>query len=109
MMNDDRLERRLRESPPPEPRPEVKAELLHRARRKMAARRRGRILRWAWAAAAALLIAINLAADHLHTRRLAAITGAPAIQRPLAGTAYAEGLRYRAELLSELIGHLDNS
>jgi len=108
-MSPDDLERRLRNGSWPELRPEVKDQLMHRARRKLAGRSRGRVFRWALAAAATLLIAINLIGERAHTRRIELITGRPAIHQPIPPKAYADALRYRAELLSGLIGDLGNS
>ncbi len=108
-MNYDELERRLRNGSWPELRPEVKAKLMRRAGRRLAARSRKRVFRWALAAAATLLIAINLIGERAHTRRIELITGRPAIHQPIPPKAYANALRYRAQLLSELIGDLGNS
>ncbi|MGD8239095.1 MAG: hypothetical protein PVH68_11115 [Armatimonadota bacterium] len=108
-MKPDDLERRLRNGSWPELRPELKSRLMHRARRRVAARRRGPLFRWALAAAAALLIAINLIGERAHTRRMDAITGGATIGRPIAPGVYAEARRYRVELLSEITGHLGNS
>ncbi|MFQ5810533.1 MAG: hypothetical protein ACE5JM_13030 [Armatimonadota bacterium] len=108
-MKPDDLERRLRNGSWPELRPKVKASLMHRARRRMAARRPRPLFRWALAAAAALLIAINLIGERAHTRRMDVITGGAAIDHPIAPGVYAEARRYRVELLSEITGHLGNS
>ena len=108
-MKPDDVERRLRNGSWPELRPEVKDARVRKAARKLAARRRARVFRWVLATAAALLIAINVMSEREHARRIAAITGGPAIQRPVPPAVYAEALRYRAQLLSESIGHPGNT
>ena len=108
-MNPDDVEQRLRNGSWPELRPEVKGALVRKAARKLAARRRGRAFRWVLATAAALLIAINVVAERGHERRMAAITGGPAIQRPVPPAVYADALRYRAQLLSESVERIGNS
>ena len=108
-MNDERLERLVREAIPSGPAPEVKAELLRRASRMLAARRRGRIIEWAFAAAAGLLIAINVAFGHIHERRLEAITGRPAITTPVDPAAFAAMVDWRTRELLEIMSEWGNS
>ena len=108
-MNLDELESRLRQIPLGGPDPEVKRRLLREAASRMRARQRGGVLRWAFGTAAALLIIINLSFGQIHTRRIQALTGRPAIQRVASGAAYAECLEFRAEMLGEILGSDSNS
>ena len=107
-MNDEQLERLLRDASPSGPPPELRAELLQRATHKVAARRRGEIIRWAFAAAAGLLIAINVAFGHVHERRMEQITGRPTVTLPNNGTVLAAQFNWRNQELLELIGDLGN-
>ncbi len=103
-MNYDQLEKRLRQIALRQPDSEVKRRLLRQAARRLHATRRGRRLRWAFAAAAGILIATNLVFGQVHERRLAVLTGRPGIQRVVGGAAYADGLREREQMLSDILG-----
>ncbi len=108
-MNYDRLERRLRDIPLRQPAPEVKRQLLRRAAGRLRAQRRGHLLRWVFAAAAGLLIVINLVFGQVHSQRIAQLTGRPGIQRVIGSVAYAEGLEYREQMLRDILGPNGNS
>ena len=108
-MNDEQLERRLREAGLPGPRPELRAELLRRADRMMASRRRGRIIEWAFAAAAGLLIAVNIAFGHIEERRIEAIIGRATMARPVDPAAFAAMLAWRNQQMQEITGDSDRS
>lgn len=108
-MNYDELESRLRQIPLTQPDPEVKRRLLRRAAGRLHAQRRGRLLRWAFATAAGILIVINLIFGQVHEGRLQALTGHPANQWVIGSTAYAEGLAYREQMLRDILGPNGNS
>lgn len=108
-MNDEHLERLIRRAIPPGPPPELKTRLLHKAGRKLAARRRGGIIRWAFAVAAGLLIAVNMAFGRVHERRLEQITGRPAVMTPADEAAFAAMLSSRAREISAIISDWGNS
>ncbi len=74
-MGEDRFEERLRETPLSGPGPDVKERVLQRAAGRRRAGRRARAIRFAFAVAAALLIAVNLVFGQVHQARLAAIVG----------------------------------
>ena len=108
-MNYDELEKRLRQIPLSQPDPEVKRQLLQQAARRLRTQRRSRLLRWALAGAAGLLIMINLVFGQVHAQRIAQLTGRPGIQRVVGGAAYADGLREREQMLSDILGPNGNS
>ena len=108
-MNDEQLERRLREAGLPDPSPEVRTRLLRAAGRKQASRRRGLILRWALSAAVVLLIAVNVAFDRHHSRAIEQITGRPAMSAATEARPNADLMLYRRQLLSQLIHEPDDS
>jgi len=103
-MNYDELEKRLRQIPLSQPEPHVKNQLLQRAAGRLRAQRRSRLVRWAFAGAAGLLIVINLIFGQVHGQRMAQLTGGPTIQRTVGGAAYADGLREREQMLSDILG-----
>ena len=104
-MDNERFEDQLRQVPLGMPDPEVKRRVMRLALSKARARRRGRVLRWAFAAAAGLLIIINLAFGQIHQRHIAQITGRPGYTQPTSGVAYAEGLEQRERMMSDLLGN----
>ncbi len=108
-MTNEKFENQLRQVPLAMPDPEVKQRLLHRAVRRARAQRRRQVLRWALAAAAGLLILVNVVFDHLHERPITQITGRPAIARPMPGAAYADSLEEMEQLMSEILGENGNS
>ncbi len=108
-MNDEQFENQLRQVPLDMPDSEVKRRLMRLALSKARPRRRGRMLRWALAAAAGLLILINVGFERGHQRYITALTGPPAIARPMPGAAYAAGLEQRQEMMSEILGENGNS
>ncbi len=108
-MNDEHLERLLRDTIPPGPPAQLKARLLHKAGRKLAARRRAGIIRWAFAVAAGLLIAVNVAFTRVHEHRLEQITGRPAMMAPADEAAFAAMLSSRARELSAIMSDWGNS
>jgi hypothetical protein len=101
-MNDERFEERLRRTPLAEPGEGVRARLL-----RSGPTRRTRNGRWTWAlaAAAAGLIAINLAFGQVHEARLAEIIGPrPAIQMQHSPAMWAAAMAERAQLMREIMG-----
>lgn len=103
-MNYNELESRLRQIPLTQPDPEVKRRLLRQAAGRLRAQRRGRALGWACAAAAGVLIVINLIFGQAHEHRLAALTGRPAVAQSQAGAAYAQTLSQREQMLQDILG-----
>ncbi len=108
-MTNEEFENQLRRVPLEMPDPEVKQQLLRQALRRARAQRRGQVLRWAFAAAAGLLIVVNVVFGRLHEQRITQITGRPAISRPIPGVAYADSLEERERLMSEVLGENGNS
>jgi hypothetical protein len=105
-MSDDRFEEHLREIPLNGPGPEVKRRLVQRAAARMRGHRRGRTVRLVLAAAAGLLIAVNLVFGQMHEARLAAIIGPEALQSvegggPIYADAFAERQRLMGMLLED--------
>ncbi len=103
-MNYDELESRLRQIPLNQPHPEVRRRLLRQAAGRFRAQRCGRALRWAFAAAAGILIVVNLVFGQAHEHRLAALTGRPAVAQSQAGAAYAQTLLEREQMLQDILG-----
>ena len=105
-MSDDRFERHLREIPLNGPAPEVKRRLVQRAAARMRAHRREHTVRLVLAAAAALLIAVNLVFGQMHEARLSAILGPEALQSvegrgPIYADAFAERQRLTSMMLED--------
>lgn len=82
-MPDELLEEQLKAIDLGEPAPELRASLLSTARRRQAARQRGRVLQWVLGFAAGVLVATNLIFGHVHEQRLQALTGRAAGERTL--------------------------
>jgi len=108
-METERFEEQLRAIPLGTPEPQVKRRLMQQATTAVRRQRRGRTVRWAFAAAAALLLVINLGFGQIHQQRIARITGRPVYTQRTSGVAYAEGLAQREHLMSELLGENGNS
>ncbi len=108
-MENEQFEKQLRAIPLGTPDPQVRRRLMQRATRTVQRQGRGRTLRWAFAAAAALLLVINLAFGQIHQERIAQITGRPIYTQRTSGVAHAEGLEQREHLMSELLGENGNS
>jgi len=104
-MSEDRFEERLRETPLNGPAPEVRERVLQRAAGRAGARRRTRAIRFAFAVAAVLVIAVNLVFGQVHQARLAAIVGPQVAvarsDRPMLADAFAERQRLMSSLLEE--------
>jgi len=108
-METEQFEEQLRATPLGAPEPQVRRRLMQRAARTAQRQRRGRTLRWAFAAAAALLLVINLAFGQIHQEHIARITGRPVYTQRTCGVAYADGLEQREQIISELLGENGNS
>jgi len=108
-MENEQFEKQLRVTPLGAPGPEVKRRLIQQATKAAHRQRRGRAVRWAFTAAAALLLVINLAFGQIHQERIARITGRPVYTQRTSGVAYAEGLEQREHLMHELLGENGNS
>ena len=108
-MTNGEFENQLRQVPLAMPDPEVKQRLMRQALSKARVQHRGRVLRWALAAAAGALIVTNAVFGHLHEQRITQVTGRPAISRPMPGAAYADGLKEMERLMSEVLGENGNS
>jgi len=108
-MENEQFEKQLRAIPLGTPDRQVRQRLMQRATRRGQRQRRGGTVRWAFAAAAALLLVINLAFGQIHQERIARITGRPAYTQRTSGVAYAEGLAQREHLMYELLGENGNS
>ncbi len=108
-METERFEEQLRAIPLGTPDPQVKRRLMQRAARAARPQRRGLTVRWAFAAAAALLLVINLGFGQIHQERIARITGRPGYTQGTSGVAYAEALEQREQLMAELLGENGNS
>ena len=108
-METERFEQQLRAIPLGMPDSQVRRQLMQQATKAAHRQRRGRAVRWAFAAAAALLLVINLAFGQIHQQHIARITGRPVYTQPRSGVAYAEGLAQREHLMSELLGENGNS
>ncbi len=101
-MDDRRTEERLRGVRLAEPDPALRERLLARAEGRRA--RRGPLLAWALAAAAALLIAANLVFGQVHGARIRALVGEPATTLTAADAeAYARAFAERQRLMSEAL------
>ena len=108
-METEQFEEQLRTVPLGAPDPQVRRRLIQRATSAAQRQRRSRAVRWAFAAAAALLLVINLVFGQIHQEHLARITGRPVYTQRTSGVAYAEGLEQREHLMSELLGENGNS
>jgi len=103
-MSENRFEERLRETPLNGPAAEVRERVLQRAAGRRRARRRTRAIRFAFAAAAVLLIAVNLVFGQVHQARLAAIVGPESVQSvDSGGPIYADAFVARQRLMSMLL------
>ncbi len=83
-MSDELFEKKLREVSLGEPSPTVRERLLARARDRVRARRRARVVQWALTAAAGLIVATNLAFGHVHERKLTALMGQSRAEKTVA-------------------------
>ena len=100
-MSDERFEERLRRTPLAAPGEEVREGVLASAGRRRGGR--GTAVTWGLAAAAAALIAVNVAFGQVHEARMARLVGAPAPAVEVAHDArWAEAVAERQELLREL-------
>ncbi len=108
-MNDEQLERRLRRLKLPPPSPDVRPKLLRAASRRKAARRRRLALRWVFAGAAALLLAINVAFDYSHAQAVHNITGQASVHMTMEHGPRAVSLLHRRQALSRYVRGLDQS
>ena len=108
-METEQFEEQLRAIPLGTPDPQVKRRLMQRAARTARRQRRGRTVRWAFAAAVALLLVVNLIFGQIHQECIARITGRPVYTQRTSGVAHAEGLAQREQLMSELLGENGNS
>ncbi len=108
-METEQFERQLRAIPLGTPDRQVRRRLMQRATRTAQLQRRGGTVRWAFAAAAALLLVINLVFGQIHQEHIARITGRPVYTQRTSGVAHAEGLEQRERLMSELLGENGNS
>ena len=108
-METEQFEEQLRTVPLGTPDSQVRRRLMQRAARTARRQHRGRTVRWAFAAAAALLLVINLGFGQIHQERIAQITGRPVYAQRTSGVAYAEGLQQREHLMHELLGENGNS
>ena len=106
-MSEDRFEERLRETPLNGPAPEVRERVLQRAAGRRRTRRRARAIRFAFAAAAVLLVAVNLVFGQVHQARLAAIVGPQVTvarsDQPMLADAFAERQRLMSSLLEDIV------
>ena len=107
-MSEDRFEDRLRGTPLNGPAPEVRERVLQRAAGRRRAWRRARAIRFSLAAAAALLIAVNLVFGQVHQARLAAIVGPQVTTAepggaPMRADAFAERQRLMSSLLEDIV------
>ena len=102
-MSEDRFEERLRGTPLNGPGPEVREGVLQRAAGRRRARERRRAIRFAFAAAAVLLIAVNLVFGQVHQARLAAIVGPQVAVAPRDGPILANAFAERQRLMSSLL------
>ena len=102
-MNDTDLERQLAQAAGPLPPRQARAALLARAEERLRKRaRRGRQFRWAVAATAVLLVAVNLGFEAHHSRRLTALLGpAPAASVVAASP---EAWREQQQMMAEILG-----
>ncbi len=107
-MENERFEKQLRAIPLGTPDAQVRRRLMQQATRTAQRQGWGRTLRWAFAAAAALLMVVNLIFGQIHQERIARITGRPVYTQRTSGVAYAEGLEQREHLMSELLGENGN-
>ena len=110
-MTSEQFENQLREVSLRMPDPEVKRRVMRLALSRVRARRRGRVLRWAFAAAAGLLIITNVAFERGHQQQMMALTGqaAPATELQLHRISYREGLQQRQQMLFEILRENGNS
>ena len=108
-METERFEEQLRAISLGTPDPQVRRRLMQQATSTAQRQRRGRTLRWTFAAAAALLLVINLVFGQIHQEHLAQITGRPVYTQRTSGVAYADGLEQRDRVISELLGENGNS
>ena len=108
-METEEFEKQLRAIPLGTPDSQVRRRLMQRATKAAHRQRRGHAVRWAFAAAAALLLVINLAFGQIHQQHIARITGRPVYTQRTSGVAYAEGLGQRDRIISELLGENGNS
>ena len=108
-MKNEQFEKQLRAIPLGAPGPQAKRRLMQQATRTAWRQRRGRAVRWSFAAAAALLLVINLVFGQIHQQCIAQITGRPVYTQRTSGVAYAEALEQREQLMSELLGENGNA
>ena len=101
-MNVPDLERRLAQTPLPDPPGPLRAQVLARAGRTARSRRIGRLWRWALVVTTALLIVINLRVGQVREQRMAALLGPPAVGRALDTAMLAQGMAERQRLLIAL-------
>ena len=108
-METEQFKEQLRAIPLGTPDPQLRRRLIQRAARAARPQRRGLTVRWAFAAAAALLLVINLLFGQVHQEHIARITGRPGYTQRTSGVAYADGLAQREHLMYELLGENGNS
>jgi len=108
-METEQFEEQLRAIPLGTPDSRVRRRLMQRAAKAARRQRRARPVRWAFAAAAALLLVINLVFGQIHQEYIAQITGRAVYTQRTSGVAYADGLEQRERLMSELLGENGNS
>ena len=82
-MNDQEFELQLSRTPLPEPPAEVRGRLLARARREQRWRTVERLWGRTLAAAAMLLLVLNLHFGRVHERQMIALVGPPSVERPM--------------------------
>ena len=108
-METKQFEEQLRAIPLGTPDPRVRRRLMQQAASAARRQRRGHTVRWAFAAAAALLLVVNLAFGQIHQEHIAQITGRPVYTQRTSGIAYADGLQQRDRMISDLLGENGNS
>ena len=104
MGSDDRFEQYLREVSLRQPSAAVQRKLLRRAKLQMRSTRRWRQMKVALVAAAVLLLVINVVAEGILARNIAAVTGQADIRAPLLTKPISiNSLRARRQLIIETL------
>lgn len=94
------IEQALAQKPLPEPTPHTRAAMLARARRERRGRMIERIWGWTLAAAATLLLVLNLHFGHVHEQRMIALAGPQGIERPVDPKVFVRQFEQRRRLLT---------
>lgn len=101
-MNEQEVEKRLLQALPADPAAQLRTQVLSQARRSLRFRRVERVWRWTLAVAVVLLIVINLRVTRVHEQQMLALTGPPAIERPIDPEMLTRSRQEREELLLAL-------